>query len=74
MAAEEITELEPDTWYKVTCRCNTETCVNGRNQTVFTIDPFYSNNGTYIPVQCGLCGQLMELLTAVKLDPQPPRE
>ena len=48
--------------------------MNGRNQTVFTIDPFYSNNGTYIPVQCGLCGQLMELLTAVKLDPQPPRE
>ena len=72
MAAEGITELEPHTWYKATARCNTETCVN--YQKVFTLERFYSSNGTYMPIQCYPCQQLMELLTAVKLDPQPEPE
>ena len=69
---EGITELEPATWYKATARCNTETCDN--YNTVYTLERFYSNNGFYLSIQCYPCQQDMEILTAVKLDPQPEPE
>ena len=69
---EGITELEPATWYKATARCNTETC--DYFHSIQTFGRFYSNNGTYLAIQCYPCRQDMEILTAVKLDPQPEPE
>lgn len=61
--------FQPALYYEVTARDNNEACVN-YDQT-FTVPEFYSNAGTNCYVQCGKCGQHMEILTAVPLDPQP---
>lgn len=59
----------PSLYYAVTARDNNEDCRN-TGQT-FEAAEFYSNNGTNCYVTCGVCGQRMEILTAVLLDPQP---
>ncbi|WP_157876648.1 hypothetical protein [Streptomyces graminilatus] len=61
--------FEPALWYAVTARDNNETCRN--YEQTFPINPFYSNDGVHVSVQCGVCGQPMEILTAELLDPQP---
>jgi hypothetical protein len=61
--------FQPALYYAVTARDNNEACENyGKT---FDVAEFYSNAGTNCYVQCGLCGQRMEILTAVLLDPQP---
>jgi len=64
--------FEPATWYEGTWTCATNTCVN--YNTIWPITNLYSNNGIYVPVQCGRCQTLGTILTAVKMDPQPPEE
>ncbi|MFL4904809.1 hypothetical protein ACJ6WF_16880 [Streptomyces sp. MMS24-I2-30] len=61
--------FEPATWYAVTARDNTPACHNF-NRT-FDVNPFYSNDGNFVLVQCGICSEPMEILTATRLDPQP---
>jgi len=61
--------FEPSKYYEVTARDNNEACRN--YEQVFTVNPFYSNDGVHCYVQCGVCGQRMEILTATLLDPQP---
>ncbi|MGW5696051.1 hypothetical protein ACWEWX_35580 [Streptomyces asiaticus] len=71
---------EPATYYNLTVRCNTaqvphptnpdepEPCVNyGREWDVTEV---YSNAGQPV-VQCGPCQQIVEILSATKMDPQP---
>ncbi|MFH9977954.1 hypothetical protein ACH4ND_01575 [Streptomyces sp. NPDC017179] len=69
MTTESDVTFEPAKWYEITARDNTETCRNSGKE--FTFNPFYSNDGRYVPVQCGVCGQPMEITSAVLLDPQP---
>jgi len=61
--------FEPALYYEVTARDDNEACENFGKE--FTVNPFYSNAGTNCFVQCGICHQNMEILTAVLLDPQP---
>lgn len=61
--------LEADTWYEVTARDNNPDCRN--YEKTFDFKQFYSNDGIHYSVVCGICGQEMEILTAIKLDPQP---
>jgi hypothetical protein len=61
--------FEPAMYYEVTARDNNEAC--GNYGETFTVPQFYSNGGTNCYVQCGRCGQHMEILTATLLDPQP---
>ncbi|MFJ5176727.1 hypothetical protein ACIP68_23180 [Streptomyces griseoviridis] len=61
--------FDPQTWYSATVRDNNEECRNYLK--TFTIGQLYSNDGHYVLVQCGVCGDPMEILTAVRLDPQP---
>jgi hypothetical protein len=61
--------LDPELWYDVTARDNNPACRN--YEKVFDVNPFYSNDGIHYSVVCGRCGQLMEILTATLLDPQP---
>ena len=61
--------FEPAKYYEVTARDNNEACTNADK--TFTVPMFYSNAGTNCFVQCGICGQHMEILTATLLDPQP---
>lgn len=61
--------LQPATYYAVTARDNNPDCRN--YEQVFNVPQFYSNDGIHYGVTCGRCGQQMELLTAVILDPQP---
>ncbi len=61
--------FQPGLYYEVTARDNNEACTN--YEQTFDIPQFYSNAGTNCFVQCGLCGQHMEILTAALLDPQP---
>jgi hypothetical protein len=69
MSADDITTFLPGMYYEVTARDNNPDCKN-YDQT-FDVPLFYSNAGTNCYVQCGLCGQHMEILTATLLDPQP---
>ncbi|MEU3252875.1 hypothetical protein [Streptomyces sp. NPDC006997] len=74
MSASDITEFEPYTYYAVTAQDNNPDCVNyinGPDGKVWEVPEFYSNAGTNCSVTCGRCGQRMEILTAVRLDPQP---
>jgi hypothetical protein len=74
MSASGLTEFEPYTFYRVTAQDNNEKCVNwigGEDGHVWDVPEFYSNAGTNCFVYCGICGQRMEILTAVRLDPQP---
>jgi hypothetical protein len=59
----------PALYYDVTVRDNNEACRNFGE--TFDVNPFYSNDGVHCYVQCGICSQLMEILTATLLDPQP---
>jgi hypothetical protein len=61
--------FQPAMYYEVTARDNNADCVN--YEQTFTVPEFYSNDGTNCYVQCGRCGQHMEILTATLLDPQP---
>ncbi|MFJ9012356.1 hypothetical protein [Streptomyces canus] len=61
--------FQPALYYTVTARDNNEACSNSGQ--VFTVPEFYSNAGTNCFVQCGVCRQHMEILTATLLDPQP---
>lgn len=61
--------FQPALYYEVTARDNNPECVNS-GQT-FTVPEFYSNAGTNCFVECGKCGQHMEILTATLLVPQP---
>ncbi|MER6531147.1 hypothetical protein [Streptomyces sp. NPDC001508] len=69
MSASDITVFEPAKYYSVTARDNNPACRNFED--VFDVPYFYSNAGSNCSVQCGVCGQRMEILTAVLLDPQP---
>ena len=61
--------FEPAKYYEVTAIDNNEACKNYAQ--TFTIPEFYSNAGTNCYVNCGVCRQRMEILTATLLDPQP---
>lgn len=63
--------LQPALYYDVTARDNNPECRN--YEKTFDVNPFYSNDGVHYSVICGLpgCGQPMEILTAILLDPQP---
>lgn len=60
--------LEPAKWYAITVRDVNPDCPN--YEKVFDVPEAYSNGGT-MHIVCGVCGQDMQLLTAVLLDPQP---
>jgi hypothetical protein len=68
MSATSVT-LEPAKWYDVTARDDNEACEHNYGRT-FDINPCYSNGGT-VTIECGLCKQLMTIISAVMLDPQP---
>jgi len=61
--------FQPALYYDVTAQDTNPDCVN--YEQVFDVPQFYSNAGTNCFVQCGKCGQHMEILTATLLDPQP---
>jgi len=61
--------FEPALYYEVTARDNNEACRN--YELTFDVPQFYSNDGVHCSVQCGVCAQPMEILTATLLDPQP---
>ncbi|MFD5795588.1 hypothetical protein ACFWIO_19020 [Streptomyces diastatochromogenes] len=61
--------FQPAMYYEVTARDDNPDCVN--YEQTFTVPEFYSNDGVHCYVQCGRCGQHMEILTAALLDPQP---
>lgn len=62
--------FQPALYYEVTAQDLNSDCIN--YEQVFTVAEFYSNaGGTTCYVQCGRCGQHMEILTATLLDPQP---
>lgn len=65
--------FQPALYYKVTARDDNPDCVNYYETSgeIFTVPEFYSNAGTNCYVQCGVCRQHMEILTAELLDPQP---
>lgn len=65
--------FQPALYYEVTARDTNPGCVNyfETSGETFTVPEFYSNDGTTCYVQCGKCGQHMEILTATLLDPQP---
>ncbi|WP_371099886.1 hypothetical protein [Streptomyces sp. PU_AKi4] len=68
---------EPQTWYEATAACTTPGCI--QENVILHIPMLYSNNGDpkYIRVVCGsdrACGKDATILTATKLDPQPPEE
>jgi hypothetical protein len=69
-----VIEYEPATYYSVTVTCRTPGCIHEDN--VYPIAMIYSNNGNpdYVRVQDSACRQYMVILTAEKLDPQPPEE
>jgi hypothetical protein len=60
--------FEPALWYSVTARDDNEACDNSGKE--FVVDPCYSNGGIVV-IQCGLCRQGMEIISATLLDPQP---
>ena len=61
--------FQPSLYYEVTARDNNEACRN--YEQTFDVPQFYSNDGIHCYVQCGICRQNMEILTATLLDPQP---
>ncbi|MFJ2279215.1 hypothetical protein ACIOEZ_34265 [Streptomyces sp. NPDC087866] len=69
-----VIEYEPATYYSATVTCRTPGCENEGG--IFFIPMVYSNNGNpqYVKVQDSTCRQWMVILTATKLDPQPPEE
>lgn len=60
--------FEPAKWYDVTARDDNEACVNFEKE--FQVNPCYSNGGTVV-IECGLCKQLMTIVAASLLVPQP---
>lgn len=56
-------------YYEVTAQDLNPDCRN--YEQIFDVPQFYSNDGVHCYVQCGLCRQNMEILTATLLDPQP---
>ncbi|MFJ1827365.1 hypothetical protein [Streptomyces sp. NPDC088178] len=61
--------FQPNLYYATTQRDNNPDCDNYNK--VFEAAEFYSNDGVHVVIYCGRCGQLMEILTAALLDPQP---
>lgn len=61
--------FEPAKWYEVAARDANKDCRNVGE--IFTLNPVWSNDGIHVGVQCGVCGQPMEILTAGLLEPQP---
>ncbi|MGW1157784.1 hypothetical protein ACWD48_06060 [Streptomyces sp. NPDC002519] len=61
--------FEPATFYDAVVRCITETCPND-TEPPMAVTELYSNAGTP-GIQCGLCRQPMEILSATVMDPQP---
>lgn len=59
--------LEPATWYAATARDDNPDCINAGK--IFDCE-IYSNAGV-ARVVCGICGQDMRILTAIRMDPQP---
>ncbi|MFJ5294539.1 hypothetical protein [Streptomyces sp. NPDC088348] len=59
----------PAMYYKATAEDTNPDCEN--YEQTFDLADLYSNNGTNILVQCGLCGQPMTVTSATILDPQP---
>lgn len=75
--APDTIDWEPQTWYSATAVCTTPGCI--QENVVLSIPLLYSNNGDprFIRVVCGgdrACGKDCTILTATKLDPQPPEE
>ncbi|THA29172.1 hypothetical protein E6R18_25000 [Streptomyces sp. A1277] len=68
-----VIEYEPATYYNVTAVCRTEGCANYDK---IAAAPVYSNNGNpdYVNVIDSTCRSRMVILTATKMDPQPPEE
>lgn len=63
--------LEPSTFYTYTVTCVTEGCPSEGG----TFTPTGDSNEDCDPrIYCGNCGQRMQILSFVKLDPQPIRE
>lgn len=65
---------EPATYYSATVTCYTPGCSHMGN--VYPIPMVYSNNGDpkLVRVFDSECNRDMVILTATKLDPQPPEE
>ncbi|MCF0086598.1 MULTISPECIES: hypothetical protein [unclassified Streptomyces] len=65
---------EPATWYSITYACLTAGCPN--QNYVGSAPMFYSNDGNpaHIRVIDSVCRTDSKILTATKLDPQPPEE
>ena len=61
--------FEPALYYAVTATDTNPACVNYEG--VFPVAEFYSNDGVHCGVECGRCMQMMTILTAELLDPQP---
>lgn len=59
-----------DTFYDVTVTCATESCVNYAR--VWVAGEVYSNAGQPL-IGDGVCGQMVRILAATVLDPQPER-
>lgn len=68
-----VITYEPATYYTATVVCRTEGC---EGEGVPVAVQLYSNNGDpdYIRVQHSVCRQWMVILSATKMDPQPPEE
>ncbi|WP_406515591.1 hypothetical protein OH809_25010 [Streptomyces sp. NBC_00873] len=61
--------FEPGKFYDAVAQCITETCEN-YGEPPFDVPELYSNAG--MPsIQCGLCQQRMEIVSAILIDPQP---
>lgn len=69
-----VIEYEPATFYSATVTCRTPGCQN--EGIVISVPMVYSNNGDpkLVRVQDSYCGKDTVILTATKLDPQPPEE
>ncbi|WP_327349651.1 hypothetical protein OG772_20425 [Streptomyces sp. NBC_01321] len=61
--------FEPGKFYDAVAQCITETCEN-YGKPPFDVPELYSNAGAPV-IQCGLCQQSMEIVSAILLDPQP---
>lgn len=61
--------FQPGMWYSATAVCKTVGCPN--QNTVMDVAELYSNNGTNVVINCGLCSKPATILSATLLDPQP---
>ncbi|MFG2408738.1 hypothetical protein ACGFR8_31230 [Streptomyces brevispora] len=64
-----IIAFEPNTFYDLTVTCHVTGCRN--NGRIWGCGQVYSNLDGTPDVTDGRCGQPIEILTALKTDPQP---